>query len=688
MCIRDSNNTDELICNPNISVSLDNNCQGEISPDDVLEGTYPDYSIFLVELEGGNSGNPALITSPGVYSVSIVDQNTGLHCWGIIDANDVTPPTLTCADVTLTCSADADPVAGPTIPGVTAAFEPTVIEGCGSIPSLTHSDNIIIGQCSDIFKQQIVRTWTATDGAGLQGTCVQTITVERATVADATAPSNFDGLDQPTFSCTDFPDNPNLLPDENGNLEITRTCINNGFTLPLSVDAGTTETVSFTAADIPSVAALTEVILNEQNTGNLTYQLISPSGTSHNSISFADGFDGENPAGVWTLNIINNSYNALVSELELILKLNVNLRPGGEICENINYGFTDSQIDICEGEYKILRNWQVHDVCQSGSVNFLQVLKVEDKEGPVITCQDFSIVGTDFDLCLATVLVPDPIMITDNCTTDENLNYTVTSSGGTLSLLLDKYLISDLPIGNHEVTYTTSDACGNSSQCIWTVEIQDLTVPSVVCESNHTISLQNTAPGQVTQVAAEVFDDGSSDNCGPIGGFSVRKIPGGFGPNVSFSCNDVGDIVMVELRVTDINGNNNFCMTEVTVDDKVAPVFSCPPSVNAGCGDEAPPIENDLQPTPGSGLAPVYRVISVVNGFETYTDDEVELLGYYPITENCGAGIYIREVGNLNNCGEGNFSRIWQAEDVSGNCLLYTSPSPRDLSTSRMPSSA
>ena len=28
------------------------------------------------------------------------------------------------------------------------------------------------------------------------------------------------------------------------------------------------------------------------------------------------------------------------------------------------------------------------------------------------------------------------------------------------------------------------------------------------------------------------------------------------------------------------------------------------------------------------------------------------------------------------------------AEDKFGNCLLYTSPSPRDLSTSRMPSSA
>ena len=48
--LKANNNTDELICNPNISVSLDNNCQGEISPDDVLEGTYPDYSLSLIHI--------------------------------------------------------------------------------------------------------------------------------------------------------------------------------------------------------------------------------------------------------------------------------------------------------------------------------------------------------------------------------------------------------------------------------------------------------------------------------------------------------------------------------------------------------------------------------------------------------------------------------------------------------------
>ena len=40
---------------------------------------------------------------------------------------------------------------------------------------------------------------------------------------------------------------------------------------------------------------------------------------------------------------------------------------------------------------------------------------------------------------------------------------------------------------------------------------------------------------------------------------------------------------------------------------------------------------------------------------------------------------------------EAEYTYTWEHEDLNGNtttCLLYTSPSPRDLSTSRMPSSA
>ena len=36
----------------------------------------------------------------------------------------------------------------------------------------------------------------------------------------------------------------------------------------------------------------------------------------------------------------------------------------------------------------------------------------------------------------------------------------------------------------------------------------------------------------------------------------------------------------------------------------------------------------------------------------------------------------------------GHYVEIFRNDDVTHICLLYTSPSPRDLSTSRMPSSA
>ena len=36
----------------------------------------------------------------------------------------------------------------------------------------------------------------------------------------------------------------------------------------------------------------------------------------------------------------------------------------------------------------------------------------------------------------------------------------------------------------------------------------------------------------------------------------------------------------------------------------------------------------------------------------------------------------------------GNLFDVGTGEELDTNCLLYTSPSPRDLSTSRMPSSA
>ena len=58
-------------------------------------------------------------------------------------------------------------------------------------------------------------------------------------------------------------------------------------------------------------------------------------------------------------------------------------------------------------------------------------------------------------------------------------------------------------------------------------------------------------------VSASVFDDGSEDNCG-IDYFEVKRMVDiDFNDWVSFYCFDVGNPVMVIMRVWDISGNSS-----------------------------------------------------------------------------------------------------------------------------------
>ena len=56
-----------------------------------------------------------------------------------------------------------------------------------------------------------------------------------------------------------------------------------------------------------------------------------------------------------------------------------------------------------------------------------------------------------------------------------------------------------------------------------------------------------------------------------------------------------------------------------------------------------------------------------------------------PVTINGDGSITGLSVGGL---GSGVVNTATLADGAASGCLLYTSPSPRDLSTSRMPSSA
>ena len=277
---------------------------------------------------------------------------------------------------------------------------------------------------------------------------------------------------------------------------------------------------------------------------------------------------------------------------------------------NIFVGYWDKELNDCGEGVKIIRTWTILDWCTQQTVECVQVIKITDDEAPVITCPDNITVGTDFWYCFANVSVPRPDVF-DECGSSWTLS--MTASSGLVVNFGNNYVINELGLGTHTVTWTATDECGNVSTCTFTITVVDDVVPVANCDEHTIVALTNDGPFGITLVPATVFDDGSYDNCGPVT-FRARRmdscidfdwttegacedhIPGGIPPVnsrdrgtvhrdcVPFACCDVGaGPIMVELEVTDAAGNQNFCMVEAVVQDKISPFVECPPDIIISC---------------------------------------------------------------------------------------------------------
>ncbi|MBT8220397.1 MAG: T9SS type A sorting domain-containing protein, partial [Bacteroidia bacterium] len=162
--------------------------------------------------------------------------------------------------------------------------------------------------------------------------------------------------------------------------------------------------------------------------------------------------------------------------------------------------------------------------------------------------------------------------------------------------------------------------------------------PNVVCDQFTVVPLGVDGTARVQALS---FDDGSTDNCGILN-YEVSRMASDcgpetdFGPHVDFSCCDLeAGPVMVALKVTDGAGKFNICMIEVTVQDKAAPVISCPPPADLDCDED-------------------YKNLA--------------LTGLATAEDNCVVdSIYFVDDEELNNCGWGTVTRKWIARDKAGN---------------------
>lgn len=328
-----------------------------------------------------------------------------------------------------------------------------------------------------------------------------------------------------------------------------------------------------------------------------------------------------------------------------------NIFPNNSFCE-LNATFSDQVLPICESSFKVLRTWTVLDWCTGEVVEDFQIVKVEDNENPIVTCvpDNPAAVSADPYTCTGTWLVPDPIVIFDCSSTTYTVGYLTADNNGDApvnGIYIDDdvvensngtFTLTNLQLGRTWVRYTITDACGNVEFCFTEIDVVDDVPPVPVCDEFTVVTL--TVNGGA-HIFAQSFDDGSHDNCSDVT-FDVRRMTPGCGASttvfsefVEFCCDDIGEEVMVSLRVTDANGNSNTCMVIVDVQDKLDPVITCPNDITVDCGTDT----EDFNNTGGMATA----------------------------TDNCGdVDVTVTTSGSVDQCGVGTLFRTFRATDAGG----------------------
>ena len=311
--------------------------------------------------------------------------------------------------------------------------------------------------------------------------------------------------------------------------------------------------------------------------------------------------------------------------------------PVDSICSFLSE-YADVEVPVCDGSYTVFREWEVYDGCAAQSRTEEQIIQVLDTLPPQLACPADITANTSNLDCTATVLLPQPATF-DSCS--NTVFVTVEGSFG----IITGNTIYNLPRGVYESICRATDDCGNSATCDFYITVEDNVPPVAVGVPSANVALLPTQP---THVNAATFDGGSWDNCGTLTR-QVRRLdsphcPGNdstpFGATCPFFCCDAGETVMVELRVTDVEGNSSTVMTAAQVVDNLNPGITCPAKVTLDCGADFTNLSLTGQPVAQDNCT----------GFTVTHSDSV----------------------NINNCGVGLVLRTWTVEDASGRSASCT----------------
>ena len=619
-----------LACNNSINLSLGPDCIAFLTPDMILEGNnyrcYDNYCVIIRNSAGqiiGSSENGTnFFTLDHVgqsFQVSICqDCNLGATncCWSTVTVENKLIPDVKCPEnVTIECNEVADP---------SFTGSPELLT-CSPNATITYFDNYLENsQCSDP-RAVINRNWVITTMGGDVVTCLQNIVVRPFNFENIVWPSDL--VFENSLDCEEVANNPLLTrPDNTGWPTINGT--------PL---------------------------------------------LGHHLCEFNFGFTDE---------ILQDA--------------------------NCNGAFEILRHWTIRNECRPLQ-------VGVNPLRHIQAIKVNDKKGPVFSsCPVDVTVSTSPHQCRGTYVLGDLYsLVDDNCGDVKEVEVLINNGSVTqMPANSGNYVITNIRKGTHQVRLRARDHCKNSTVCTFNITVVDNTPPIAVAKQNIVISLTTTGVGQggFAKLFAHQVDNGSHDNCGPVhlelrrenGAPSCNNVgTSGHNNNTTFSnvshpsasdnsvndtdkgefvefcCEDLfaedvdvdGDgiadrgYVKVILRVwddADMDGvfgsdgdNFNEVWAFVKVEEKLAPIISCPADIDIVCDSR------------------IDQSIDFGTGFVNVNSANFDITGLPTVFSTCEGTVVLEFQDQFtaipagNNCGLGRITRTFRASS-SGRVVFCT----------------